>query len=280
MDGRWPDVDIREYRDVPLDGGTLIVSMPEFGLGSILLTDHLLESHQMQHLAAIDSFAFPPIAMVRKGKARAPVRIHADLEERIAVLWSEFAPPASLARPIARAILAWAKKHHVARILVLDHVVGSGDGEEEAPVGDGPIARRRPAVGAPQPARAPRLAFVATTDEGRRDAEVAGVSELDDAVLGGLAAVLLLEARFEAMNVLGVFAEVNSPMEQAETPVMFADVLTKIVPEVKLDRRRLREKSREVEAALRTVQENVARTLRQMQPREGASPPPSTPMYG
>lgn len=251
------DVRIRAYKDWPLAGGTLLASVPQFGLGSVLLTDHILDQYRMDHFAAVDSDQFPPIAMVRKGKARAPMRIHADPVSRLAVLRSEFQTTAHLARPIALAILGWAAERDIRQIIVLDNIpVREGD------TNDGP----RPAI-----------LGIGTTDGARRRLRDVGVEELDDAVLAGMIGVLVLEARFADVEVVGLVAELRSAMDEAQSLLAFGETLARLVPGLRLDLKRLQSESRQVAETIHGLQAEVERALRKLEPRQASEGPP---IYG
>lgn len=245
-------VAVREAKDVPLAGGTLLVTIAEHGIGNVLLTDHILEQFRMDHVAAVDSEAFPPIAMVHRGKARFPMRIHADAASRIAVLRSEFAPGAAMARPLAHAILSWAMAKGFARIIALDTVHSD-----------------RP----PEPGeRLPQLFFLASQDATRRQALDAGLREFDEGVLGGVPAVLLLEGRFQGMDVLDLFAEARDPLEGARSVLAFARVLPRFVPKLDLDVRAIDEVLRVLESKVQSLQRQAQRAMEQLQRREEESP--------
>lgn len=241
------EVTLREYKDWPLAGGTLLVSVPHFGTGGTLLTDHVLDLYQMDHYAAIDSDQFPPLAMVRKGKARYPLRVHADPASRLVVLRSELNPAPHLARPLAETILAWTRQKGIAQIVALDSVgaepTGHADGSQ------------------------PQLYAVASTERARKRIHDAGVQELDDAVLGGLLAMLVLEARFEDVDVIGLVAELRSAFDEAQSLLAFGEALPRLVPKLRVDIARLRAESKQITETIRGIQTEIERTMRKMERR-------------
>lgn len=256
---RWhvAKVTIREYKDWPLSGGTLLVSVPQFGLGSVLLTDHILDAYKMDHYAAVDCDDFPPIAMVRKGKARYPMRIHADPASRLAVLRSELQPAPYLTRPIALGVLRWAAGRGIGRVVVLDNLAaGDEDGNDGV---------------------RPTISGIASGDAAREHLRAAGVEELDEAVLGGIMGILVLEARFMEIEVIGLVAELRTALDEAQSMLAFAETLPLLVPGLRLDLKRLRSDSREITETLRSIQSEVERTLRKLQPRPASE---GLPIYG
>jgi predicted ATP-grasp superfamily ATP-dependent carboligase len=271
-------VEVRALKNARLAGGTLIVSVPEFGPASVLLADHLLAVHKMTHIAALDSMALPPIAMVRSGLACAPMRIHADEGQKLALLWSEVAPPAPMARLIARAVVGWAKEQRIARILVLEQAARNPSREGPKAGVDGAVPdvaedaraqRRRAGPGG--------LSYVVSNDAARAEAERTGAHELDGAVLGGLAAAILVEGRHQEASVVGLFVEVDRPEAIMEAPLVFADALKKLLPHILVNRQGLRDRVSEVQSTIRTVQRQVAETLDHMKDKQTESAPS---MYG
>lgn len=254
---RVTDVTLREYKDWSLMGGTLLVSVPQFGTGGVLLTDHVLASYRMDHLAAIDCDEFPPVAMVRKGKARFPMRVHADPASRLAVLRSELRPAPHLARPLAQLLLEWAKEKGVAQVIVLDNLGAEPDGDSD---------RARPPIYA-----------VAATEAGRARVQKAGIEELDGAVLGGLVSMLLLEARFAEVDLIALVAELRSAVDEAQSPLAFAEALPKLIPELRLDLEKLRSESKAVAETVRALQSEIERTVRKLGEPDVTDQPP---IYG
>lgn len=249
---------VREYRNVDLSGGVLVVSFPQGAVGNALLTDHLLESYGMDHLAGIDSDGLPPVALVRHGKARFPIRMHADAASKLAVLRCETSPPPILAAAIARALLEWAERKRIARIVVLDHIQsGPLDerGEDEAPL------RRE---------RAPGLAFVANRDDSREAALATGARELEDGVISGVAARLLIEARFRNLDVVALFAEVERPEDAVRSALSFARALPSLAPSVRIDERDVEEAMHSIEGAIRGIQQEIDRAVKGLRKPEDA----------
>lgn len=243
---------VRDYKDAPLEGGTLLVSLPQFGVGSILLTDHVLEAYAMDGYAGVDCDDFPPLAMIRKGRARFPMRIHADPATRLAVLRSELHVPPRVARPIALALLAWVKRHGIARVIVLDHVASA----------DGPAGAQ------------PGIYAIPTTEATRRLVREARVEELDEAVVGGILSMLLLEARFAQVDLVGLVAELRSAMDEPRSLLAFANLLPRLVPGLHLDAKRLEQESERVAETVRAMQAEIERTLRAMEPKASPEEPP------
>lgn len=258
-----PAVTVRPYKQVDLRGGTLLVSVPHAGIANLLLTDFLLEQQHMDQVAALDSEAFPPFAMLHRGRPRFPVRLHADVGSRLAVLRCEFSPPGFLARPMAQTLLRWAGERGLRRVVVLDalHLVPPGtEGEGVPGAGDG----------------LPPVWFAACSEATRRQALAAELPQFEEGVLDGVPAMLLLEARFCDVDVVGLFVERREALDDARGVVALARELPKLAPEVRLDLPTLEVRLSEVESAVRQARSQAEKVMEKL---EGATKAPPA-MYG
>lgn len=228
------DLVIHDFKVPDLKGGTLLVSLPNLGVGSVLLTDYLLEQAGMDHAASADSDRFPPMAMVHDGRPRFPVRIHADAQLRLAVMRSEVPVPFSLARDMARTTVAWAKRHGLARIVTLDAVGTRSDWK----------------------------AGLLVVDEGGAGKPPAGAERLESGALGGVAGCLLLEARLQKFPVAALLATLRSAEDDVHSCLAFADALPAWVEGLRVDRAALERELKELETAIRSVQQQAERAMR------------------
>ena len=247
------DVTVRAFKEVPLAGGTLVVSIPHVGVGSLILTDFILESLNMDQIACLDSDAFPAIAMMRRGKPRFPVRIHADPRSGVAVLRCEFSPVPGLIRPLARAILDWAHARGIAQVIALDGLMSPEDLEPPAP----------------------QIFVAAGTEHARQRLAKTGLREFDEGILGGVAAMLLLEARFLPFDVLTLFSAFDNPVDDARASLELGEALKRLLPEFRPDLRLLEQRIEGLQADLRAIQAAAEKALARMTQRK-----PETSMYG
>ncbi|MBI2078670.1 MAG: PAC2 family protein [Euryarchaeota archaeon] len=245
-------VEIRDYKEMDLDGGTLIVSIPHVGVGNLVVTDFLLEDLAMDQIACLDAEEFPPLAMIRQGKARFPARIHASPATRVALLRSEFALQPAMVRAAATAILGWAREQGIARIIVLDGLRSARTAGQE------------------------RAYFASTSRATREAALAAHVNELHDGVLGGVGATLLLEGRFQGSDVTVLLVEAATPVEEAHAALTFAEALERLVPNLKINRRGLEVELQKLDRSVRTLQDAAAEAIRKLL----ADREERLPMYG
>lgn len=248
------DVSVRTFKPTTLDGGTLIVGIPHVGIGGTILTDHLLEQLRMDQIACVDSPLFPPFAMIHRGKARFPVRIHADPATRIALLRSEITPPAAWSRPMSSAILEWAQAQGIQRIVVPDGL-------------------RVPAARVSSQDETPSLHvwFVATDPATRSQALSAGLREFDQGVLGGVPASLLLEARFRKADILTLLAEFRDPLDDARAAHALALAIPPFVPGLQPELAGLESALNRIEGVVRALREEAEQVASRL-PRDARIP--------
>lgn len=251
------NVDIHQFKGHDLSGGTLIVSVPGPGIGNILFTDLLLEENGMDHVAALDSEGFPPVAMMHEGKARYPVRIHADPDTKVAVLRSEFQTTHPLARPLGNAILECAEELDVDRIVVVDGVQGASSNGAES-------SDEEP----------PKLVFAASQSETVPQAEQAGIEEFGQGAIGGTPAILILEGRRRGLDVLLLLAVLEDRMDDVHSIQSFAEVLPSFVDDLQIDKDALERKMEKNEEAVRGLQKQAQKALQHM---HGATQRPDEP---
>jgi predicted ATP-grasp superfamily ATP-dependent carboligase len=252
------EVETYQFKDHDLSGGTLVISVPHQGIGNILLTDFVLEDLDMDHTAALDSDAFPPLALMHTGKARFPVRIHADPATKVAVLRSEFAPPQFLVRPLTRAILTWATEHDLARVITLDAVFAPDN---------------VPAEGRP------RIVFTANRDETSDEAKGHGLAPFREGAIGGVPAMALLLAPVHGVDHLGLLAVLATAADDVHSASWFAQTLPHFVPPLHIDMDALDRKVHEIARTVTEIQEQVRAAVERMRSKERDTEAPPTSMY-
>ena len=241
------DVVLHTFKTPRLAGGTLVASLPSSGVGSILLTDYLLEQASMDHVASADSNEFPPVAMVHEGKPRFPIRIHADEATRLCLLRSEIPTQLFLLRSLARQTIAWAKAHKLARIVALDGVTTRDGG-------------------------GPDMYFVCNRKQDSDLLAKRGIVPLQAGVLGGFTACLLLESRLQDVEVVALLATLRDAESDVRSCLRFAEVLPAFVPQLKVDRQALEKELGGLEQAIRSLHAQAERAMKRIEQRDRQPP--------
>lgn len=242
-----PDVTVYRFKDFDMKGGTLVVSVPGQGIGNVILTDFMLEDQAMDHLASLDAPGLPPVAMIHEGKARFPVRIHADPKTRIAVLRSETPVIPRLGRPMAQALVSWAKDIGLRRIVVLDMAFSSME---------------RPGDGVP-------IVYTTAEEELFEMADKSGLERFGDGTVVGLTAGLLLEARLDGIETIGLLAAMRSPEDDLQSVMAYAKAIVPFVPGLELDTTALAERVKDMEAMVRDLQDQVRSAVQDLRKKGG-----------
>ncbi|HVL87612.1 MAG TPA: PAC2 family protein [Candidatus Thermoplasmatota archaeon] len=250
-------VAVREYKRPDLTGCTLVVSVPHVGMGNSVVTDFLLDSLRMDQIAVVDSEGFPPVALVHDGRPRFPLRIHASVDDRVAVARSEIPLPAAVCRAVAHALLDWSVDRRMRAIVAIDALAGHAD-----PSADG---------------GPPPLWFAARGSEARERAMSAGLQEVREGLLSGIPAVLLTESRFAGAEVVGLFAELREPLDDARSVPALTQAVSEILGGLPLDFARLEREVADVESRVRSLQESAQRELERL---SAPALRDAMPMYG
>lgn len=104
---------------VKVEGYTLVEGFPGIGLIGTIAVSYLVEKQKTEQIGHLISKKFPPMASIHKGRPMFPARIYVDHEHKLVLLFSEFVIPSSTVYDIADAIIAWAKKNKIKRIISL-----------------------------------------------------------------------------------------------------------------------------------------------------------------
>src|SRR5512136_101950 len=104
------DIEIKKFKDMNLEGGTIIEGSPGVGLVSSIAATYLIDFLKLDQICAFDSEAFPPTSMIYASKPKFPARIYASDKYKIGVFLTEFSPLPSMAKSIAMKLMEWCKE--------------------------------------------------------------------------------------------------------------------------------------------------------------------------
>lgn len=251
-----PDADltVHLFEDVELEGATIIDGFPSVGLVSTITANYLIDALDLTQIGIMDSTAFPTVSIVRGGVPLYPVRIYAG--QGVVVFISEFQPAPKLIRPIADAILDFARDHEVARIvspegLVIDSDEAPGEEPDEVAVYG-----------------------LASQEATRGVLEEQGLEEFSNGIITGVSGVLLNLGKKHGFDTVSLLAEANPNFPDARAAAKVIEHIDKLLPDVEVDVK-----------PLYTEAENIEQTLRRMQKQaQGAERPDRSqdipPMYG
>jgi len=210
-------IEIYEFKKMDLRGATIVDGFPSAGLISVITANYLIGTLNLEQICAMDSPDFPPNSMVYSSKPNFPVRMYADERNKLVVFISEFAPPPALVRPIADAILSWAKDHKCGRIISpegipIQEYSGGVDKEKEC-----------------------CIYAVGSNTHARNKLDEFGIDQLETGIVSGVSAILLNEGRRRDFDVIGILPEVNPNIPDVRAAAKVMELINKFIPKVYLD---------------------------------------------
>ena len=227
-------IDLYKFKDVDLKDGTVIVGHPSVGMISSIAISYLVDKLDLDQVAALDSDQFPPIALVFNNKPKCPARIYAREDLKIAAIVSEFVPSPLIVRPLARKILEWAEENGCKRIITLEGLVSSGDGEIE-------------------------IYHVNSLDKESEKMKKMRISAkpLNVGMITGVSAALLNEGRRENFDVICLLGEARPNIPDSEAAAKLVGVVDQIFPEIKIDVSPLLEDAKMLEERMKKLKQQA-----------------------
>lgn len=249
------EIETRKFKDIDMDGGTIIEGFPGVGLVSTIAATYLIDHLKLDQICALESDAFPPTSMVYATKPKHPARIYASKELKLAVFLSEFTPAPPLHRPIARKLLEWCREQKCGRIVSTEALPS----EEACKAGHSKDKERRP-----------NIFGIGSTDKARSELKGANIDQLEVGIVYGVAGVLLNEGRWEGFDVITLLAEACPHMPDALAAAGILEALHRLMPNLKIDTKPLHDQSKKFEDHLKVLRKQA----------EPSMPEPYKMMYG
>ena len=232
-------IDVREFKEVDMKGGTVVAAFPSVGLVSTITATYLITTLQVDQVTALDSADFPSLSMVYAKKPKFPARVYASQDPKLAIFICEMPLPMATHRPVALALLQWAKDHGCRQVVPLE---GLPVDPESPTAGDGAVWG------------------VGSTDRARAELEKRGIPQLETGMIAGVTGVLLNEGRWLKSDVLALLAEARAGMPDARAAVSLVRALDQLLPEIEIDLGPLQDQAKALEEHLVRLKEQ-ARTV-------------------
>src|SRR5437879_8162331 len=140
----------------------------------------MLSNLKVDQVTALASADFPSLSMVYAKKPKFPARVYASQDPKIAIFICEMPLPMYTHRPVAYALLKWAKDHQCRWIVPLEGLPA----EPESPMPADP-----PVWG------------IGSTDRARAELDKRGIQQLESGMITGVTGVLLNEGRWRNADV-------------------------------------------------------------------------------
>ena len=229
------DLTIHEYKDVDLRGATIIDGFPSVGLVSTITANYLVDVLELEQIGIMDSKFFPTVSIVRNGIPLYPVRIYAA--KGVCVFISEFQPAPKLIRPIAEAILEFAKRKGCRNIISPEGLVVDTEETKEAEVS----------------------VYALGSNEATRDTLAKhGIEQFGNGIITGVSGVLLNLGKKDGFNAISILAEANPNYPDARAAAKVIEAINSLLDAVDVDVKPLYSEAENIEKTLRMMQKQAA----------------------
>ena len=238
-----PDVQIYELKRMDLKGATVIDGFPSVGLVSSISANYIINALELEQIAIMDSPYFPTVSLIRDSQPYNPVRIYASQKkgpskEQIVVFISEFQPPPNLIKPIASAILDWSEDQRCSLLVSPEGLVLDIEDEEDEETED--------------------VYGIASTEEGRKMLDSAGINGFQEGVITGVAGVLLNEGKRRDFNVITLLAEAHPDYPDARAAGNIIKLLDKMFLHIDIDPQPLFAEAEKIENEIKSINKAAA----------------------
>jgi uncharacterized protein len=192
----------------------------------------------------MDSNLFPTVSLIRHSEPHHPVRIYAGTtpakpSDNLVVFISEFQPPQSIVKPIAKTLIDWAQDQWCSLIMCPEGLViekeeeGTPQSEEEKSV---------------------RVYGVGSTQRARDLIIEPNVLPFSEGVITGVAGILLNEGKRRNFDVISLLAEAQQDYPDARAAAKIIEIINRLMLHTRLDAKPLYREAERIEAQIRAVQ--------------------------
>ena len=231
-----PGVEIRTLKEVDLKGGTVVAAFPSVGLVSTISATYLIQMLPTDQVCALESEDFPSVSMIYAKKPKFPARVYASPGHRLAIFVCEMSLAGRVHRPVAYALMDWAKAHGAKQIVTLEGLPT----DSEAPF------KAQPDVWG-----------VGSTDHARAELDRAKIAQLETGMITGVSGVLLNEGRWRNQDVIALLAEARPDVPDAHAAVALVHALDDLLPDVDVDLGPLKEQAKSLEEFLQKLKQQA-----------------------
>ena len=224
-----PEIRIKEFKSLNLEGGYLIDGFPSAGFSSAIATESMVHTSQFELAGIIDSDTFPPISIIKDGKPNYPSRIFVNQELKVGVFLSYLTLDQSLHKVTAKTMLKWAQKHKIG-LVVSSIAVKSPNGDED-------------------------LIGIGSTDSAREKIRNAGLKVLEHGTVPGIPGTLLNEASVTGQDVIVIIFHTNGEGPDFKSSAQLCLAMSKLIPGTSCDIPALQQEAEKAETVIKEAEE-------------------------
>ncbi len=219
-------IEIRLFKDIDLEGYTLIEGFPGAGLVGSMANSYMIEKLNMEYIGYIDSESFPPIAVIHNSVPMFPVRIYADKKNKLIAMIAEFTIQTELVHELGIEIMDFVRKMGIKRIISIGGIPVEKPSED---------------------------AFIVSTDKTLLSKALAnGIKPIGDGVVAGVSAIILANSTVLDIPIANLLVEVNPEMTDPKYAEIALSGLNKII-DINIDLKELDKEAKLVEAKIRQM---------------------------
>jgi len=200
----YPHIKIKETTSINIEGGYLIDGFPSTGVASAIATESIIQTSNFELAGIIDSDVFPPVSIIKNQIPNYPTRIFVNHKMKVGIFSSYLTLHQSVHRPVAKAMLKWAKQHKCALIVSSAGIKTAGDSVE--------------------------IIAAANTKSARNKLKDAGITVLEHGTIPGIPGCLLNEGLLNEQDVAVLLFNVESNKPDLKSTTQLCSTLAKLVP--------------------------------------------------
>jgi uncharacterized protein len=234
----YTPIEIRKIKKVNLRGGTIIDGFPSVGLTNAIASECFVHSLKTELVAVLDSPGFPALSIIRNTTPNFPARIYANEDLKLTIFASELNLDQSMYYSISKIILQWAVENECELII---SAAGMSASEEDA-----------------DQVTEAQVYAAASTEQSLKRLVNAGVPQLSNGSVTGIAALLLNEGVWMNFDVIVLLVKVLKDSPDFRAAAAVSETISKLVPGASCDIPSLLKEAELIEKNLRKIRNEQA----------------------
>ncbi len=186
-------------------GGTAICGFSTVGSVGVIATSHLIQTLELSPMGTVMHPKFPAIALIHDAVPKHPVRVYQG--DGIGVFTAEIQFPSENDVYFGETVMEWFTKGGFDRLIVIDGVVSNDLGIKEDS----------------------DLWGVASTRMSRNQLDDAGIQQIQQGIVSGIAGYLIAEGERRGLDVTALLAECNPMYPDARAALIAVEGLREMM---------------------------------------------------